>query len=207
MISSRYAAATALVVGLALVPTVIHSYLDVTVDDGVSVGAIPETIDGMASKPTERRQDWVASRFDAAEWIERSYRVGSEDVTLFAARSFDAKRLYHHPELALLRGMQTTPAGVSRVASFPEIPLHVVVTRRADDTGVAVYALIADGSFVEHPVTHQLLSSVRSVASGRKPMTLVMASDLAGSRTRLEDAPATRLLLAALRSITAARPN
>ena len=36
MIRSRYAAATAFVVALALVPTVIHSYLGVTVDDGVS---------------------------------------------------------------------------------------------------------------------------------------------------------------------------
>ena len=53
MISSRYAAATALLVALALVPTVIHSYLGVTVDDGVRVRSIPETVDGMSSRPTE----------------------------------------------------------------------------------------------------------------------------------------------------------
>ena len=204
MISSKYAAATVLLLALALVPTVIHSYLDVTLDDGVSLRSIPATIDGMPSKPTERRQEWVASRFDTADWIERVYQVDGRDVTLFAARSYDAKRLYHHPELALLRGTQTTPAGIVRVPGAGHIPLHVIKTGRMStgDKGVAVYVLLANGSFVENPIAYQLRSSARLLVSGRAPMTLVMATDVAGDANKLEAAPATRLLLAALRGLT-----
>lgn len=202
MITTRYAAATALVLAFALVPTVIHSYLGLTIDDGVAVRSIPMTIDGMTSTPTARRQEWVAQRFQTAEWIERVYQVDGREVTLFAARSYDAKRLYHHPELALLRGTQTKPAGIARVASAPHIPLHVVRTGRiTGEKGVAVYALLADGTFVENPIAYQLRSSARLVVSGRTPMTLVMATDLAGDKNRLEEAPATRLLLAALRRL------
>ena len=204
MISSRYAAATLFVVALALIPTVIHSYLGMTIDDRVAVRAIPETVQGMPSRPTDRRAEWVASRFDTADWIERTYRVGSSDVTLFAGRSFDAKRLYHHPELALLRGITTTPAGVSRVQSAPHVPLHVITTARAGTTGVAVYALLADGAFVENPIAYQLRTSARLLFSGRPPMTLIMASDLAGDRNRLDEAPATKLLVAVLKTL---QPN
>ena len=201
MISSRYAAATAFAIGLALVPTVIHSYLGLTIDDGVAVRAIPETVEGMPSRPTDRRAAWVASRFDTADWIERTYRVDSTDVTLFAGRSFDAKRLYHHPELALLRGMTPTPAGLSRVRSAPEVPLHVITTAQGGERGVAVYALLAEGAFVENPIGYQLRTSARLLVSGRRPMTLIMASDLAGDKNRLDDAPATKLLVAILKSL------
>jgi hypothetical protein len=209
MISSKYAGATALVVGLALVPTVIHSYLGLRVDEGVSLRLIPDTIEGMPSRPTERRQDWVTSRFDTDDWVERVYRVGTHDVTLFAGRSFDAKRVYHHPELALLRGTQTSPAGTVRLAEAPEIPLHVVKTARSrsGDTGVAVYVLIADGTFVENPIAYQLRSSARLLVSGRTPMTLVMATDLAGDKNTLADAPATRLLFAVLRNLAPRRTS
>jgi hypothetical protein len=207
MISTRYAAATALAIALALVPTVIHSYLGLTVDDGVVVQAVPETIEGMPSRPTERRADWVATRFDTADWIERTYRVGAEDVTLFVGRSYDAKRLYHHPELALLRGTTTMPAGVARVKSAPHIPLHVVKTSRQTRTGVSVYALLADGEFIENPIAYQLRTSARLLVGGRRPMTLIMATDLAGDKDRLNEAPATKLLIAAIGALRPARAD
>ena len=205
MISTRYAAATALVIALALVPTVIHSYLDVTVDDGVSVQSVPETLDGMPSRPTERKAAWVRANLATADWIERTYQVDSRPVTLFVGRSYDAKRLYHHPELALLRGTQTTPAGVSRVASAPRVPLHVIETSRGEQNGVAVYALLADGEFIENPIAYQLRTSARLLVGGRRPMTLIMASDLTGDTERLDEAPATRLLIAVLKTIQTGR--
>ena len=201
MISSRYAAATVLLVALALVPTVIHSYLDLTVDDGVVVRSVPETIDGMTSRPTERRPGWMKNNFDTDDWIERIYLVGADEVTVFVGRSFDAKRLYHHPELALLRGTVTTPAGVSRVQTAPHVPLHVVTTARSGKAGVAVYALLAEGTFIEDPIAYQLRTSARLLVSGRRPMTLIMASDLAGDRNRLDEAPATKVLLAILKTL------
>ena len=44
MISSRYAIATVLLVGAALVPTIIHSYAGVVVQDGLTTGRIPASL-------------------------------------------------------------------------------------------------------------------------------------------------------------------
>ena len=126
---------------------------------------------------------------------------------MFVGRSFDAKRLYHHPELALLRGTATTPAGVARVQAAPNVPLHIVTTKRKDRTGVAVYALLAEGAYIENPVRYQLGTSMRWLVSGRRPMTLIMASDLSGDTNRLDEAPATKALVAVLKTLQPSQAN
>lgn len=198
MISPRYAGFVAGVLALALVPTVIHSYRSATVSDGLTTAAVPQVLDGSGSSATARRAAWVENNFASTDWIERVYRVGRADVTVFVGRSYDAKRLYHHPELALLRGSVTTPAGVGRAAARPDVPLHLLKTARGGGEGIAVYALLYDGRFIEDPIRFQLRTSVELLFTGRKPLTLFMASDLAGSLGALDDAPSTRVLLAAI---------
>jgi hypothetical protein len=198
MISPRYAAPVAVLLTLALVPTVIHSYRATRTDDGLRAAGIADRLGGMPSTPTERRAEWVENNFATDDWVERTYRAGSTDVSLFVARSYDPKRLYHHPELALLRGNQTQPAGVVRSGARPEIPLHVVATERGGRRGVAVYALMYEGSFIDNPLVFQLRTSVELLVSGRRPLTLFMANALEGSRDDIDNAPATRLLLEAI---------
>lgn len=203
MISPRFAVPVAVLLALALIPTVIHSYYGARLDDGLRTSDISASLDGAGSSPTERRAAWVQNRFDTDDWIERTYGQGGTAVTLFAARSFDAKRLYHHPELAVLRGFQTSPAGVARAAARPDVPLHVLDIERDGRRGVAVYALLYDGRFIDNAVLFQLRTSVELLVSGRRPLTLIMASALAGSRDRLDEAPATGVLLAAIASFEA----
>lgn len=203
MISPRFAVPVAVLVALALIPTVIHSYYGARLDDGLRTSDISASLDGAGSSPTERRAAWVQNRFDTDDWIERTYGKGGTAVTLFAARSFDAKRLYHHPELAILRGMGTTPRGVAHAAARPDVPLHVIELERDGRRGVAVYALMYDGRFLDNPVLFQLRTSVELLVSGRRPLTLIMASALEGTRDRLDEAPATRVLLAAIASFEA----
>ena len=119
---------------------------------------------------------------------------------MFAGRSYDAKRLYHHPELAVMRGTETTPAGITRAAARPDVPLHVLTTKKESRKGVAVYALLYDRRFVESPVLFQLRTSAELLVTGRKPMTLFLASDLSGDPARIDEAPSTHLLLAAIAS-------
>jgi hypothetical protein len=198
VISARFAAPVAAMLALALVPTVIHSYRGARVDDGLEAATIAETLEGMTSSPTARKAGWVRNNFATDDWIERTYRVHTIDVSLFVARSYDPKRLYHHPELAILRGTQTTPAGVVRSAARPDVPLHVVETARGGRRGVAVYALMYEGSFIDNPLLFQLRTSVQLLVSGRRPMTLLMSSALEGRADDIDNAPATRLLLAAI---------
>jgi hypothetical protein len=200
MISTRYAVPTIVLLALALVPTTIHTYVGAEVTDGLKTTAIPGILDGMPSAPTERRQGWMWNNFQSTDWIERSYKAGNQDVLLFVARSFDAKRLYHHPELAALRGTETKPAGVTRLAARPDVPLHVLRTSKDNRRGVGVYALLYNGRFIDDPITFQLRTSLELLVSGRKPMTLFLASDLSGDPRAVDRAPATQVLLAALAS-------
>lgn len=199
MINPRYAAPVAALLAIALIPTVIHSYRGARLDDGWRAAEIPEMLEGMASKPTARRAEWVDTNFDTADWIERTYTVGGVETTLFVARSYDPKRLYHHPELALLRGTQTTPEGVVRSSSREDVPLHVVRTERGGVPGVAVYALHYGDGYIDNPVLFQLRTSVELLVSRRRPMTLFMTHALSGRTSSVDGTPAARLLLSALR--------
>lgn len=198
MISARFAAPVAALLALALIPTVIHSYVGATIADGRTAAAIPEALGGVPSAPTARRPGWAKERFDTDDWIERVHRIAGQDVTLFVARSYDAKRLYHHPELALLRDTESASAGTIRPAARPDVPLHVLTTSRDGHRGLAVYALLYDGRFVDNPVLFQLRTATELLISGRKPMTLVFASAPAGRPAAVDEAPATRLVLDAI---------
>lgn len=198
MIHGRYAAVTAIVLALALVPTTIHTYMGEVKVDGLTTGAIAEALAGLSSTPTPRKAAWVKNNLESEDWIERVYGDGANRVTLFVARSYDAKRLYHHPELALLRGTETRPAGIARATERPEVPLHLLTTAKDGATGIAAYALLYDGRFVADPIMFQLRTAVELLFSRRKPLTIFMASDLSGKASSINDAPATRVLLAAL---------
>jgi hypothetical protein len=200
MISARYAVPIALLLALALVPTGIHTYWGSVATDGLTTGTIPAVLLGMKSTATARKAAWVKNNLDSDDWIERVYRGQGQDVILFAGRSYDAKRLYHHPELALMRGTETAPAGVTRATARPDVPLHMLTTAKDNRKGVAVYALLYDRRFIESPIAFQLKTSAELLVTGRRPMTLFLASDLSGDPSRIDEAPATRVLLAAIAS-------
>jgi len=203
VISHRFAPIVAALLALALIPTVIHSYRGLTIDDGLTVGSIPDVLAGMPSRPTGRKAPWVVANLASTDWLERTYRVGTGEVRLFAARSYDAKRLYHHPELAVLRGLGPESAGRAGLPGRPDVPIHVLTTARAGQRGVAVYTLLYGGKYIQSPILFQMRASAASLFSGRKPMTLFMASDLTGSIQQLERAPSVTLLGAAIQAFEA----
>ena len=58
MTSARYALPVAIVLMLAIIPTVIHSYLGLKTDDGLSVKNIKSELDNFNSEPTKRQPGW-----------------------------------------------------------------------------------------------------------------------------------------------------
>ena len=203
MISHRFAPAVVVVTALALIPTVIHSYRGLTIDDGFTVGSIPEVLAGMPSHPTGRKARWVEANLASTDWFERTYRVGTEEVRLFAARSYDPKKLYHHPELAVLRGLEPESAGRAWLPGRPNVPIRVLTTSGRGRKGIAVYALAYEGEYIQNPVLFQVRMSAGLLFSGRKPLTLFMASDLKGSPRQLDRAPSVALLSAAIQAFEA----
>lgn len=194
MISSRYALIVGLLLGLALIPTAIHSYYGLMHEDGLAANAIDSELADFRSSPTKRNAHWANEIFDTADWIERNYASPQgESVRLFAARSYDHKRLYHHPELAILRGMDLQDEGIRWLPGSPEIPVRLLTSRIG--TGVAAYTLLYEDGFVSNPIGFQLKTSFELVFSARKPLTLLLVFDKAlPAQSGFEDSAAARLL-------------
>ena len=207
MISHRYALPVILLLSLALVPTVIHSYLESVVNDGFTADAIDRDLDGWRSVQSGRKAAWVKETFDTEDWIERRYQdPNGKSVLLFVARSYDLKRLYHHPEIGLLRGVDLISTGSQRLSANTDVIIHTFRRRVGD--GVAVYALLYEENFIENPVVMQLKTSFELLFSPRKPMTLflVYEEDVPGL-AKFESSDAATILLAAIKSFLSQNPG
>jgi hypothetical protein len=202
MISSRFLIPVSLLIVLALVPTVIHYYAAATTDDGLTVNAINRSIEGFRVESTARRARWVEETFASKDWFENRYTgVNGESVLLFVARSYDLKRLYHHPEIGILRGVDLEREKVVKIASMPDIPIHFL--RKRSGAGVAAYVLLYDGEFVENPIIMQLKTSLEMLFSASKPLTLFFVYDSMLQRdSGFEASPAAPVLAEAINSFS-----
>ena len=198
MISSRFAPVLALMVGLALVPTFMHAYLGVRLDDGLRSASIPMHLGGYTGQDTTRDANWGQRRFESFDWIERTYESSDHHLFLTVVRTFDLKSVYHHPELAVAYGTPFVTHEVVRLPSRPEMPVHRLVSD-GDRPSVALYVLEHGGRFVDDPIWFQLRTSIEMLARRRKPMTLLFVRDAtAPASGDIAGLDATRLLLAAI---------
>lgn len=203
MLSTRYAAAVLVLLGLAAVPTVIHSYRDSTIADGRSARAIPMRLAGETGAPTARRAGWGEDRLGATDWTERRY--GSPEVKLFVARSFDPKRLYHHPELAVDYGQSYQGSEVVRLPGRPDVPVHLL--RGENNSGrLALYVLHSGNGYVEDPIRFQLRSSFELLFGRRTAMTLFFAAQDMAPDQSVEASRAAAVLMAAVAAFEAQPP-
>ena len=175
MISSRYAVPVIILLALALIPTIIHSYIDAKVNDGKSVNNIAVTLNNFTSTPAKRHASWGMDIFGSTDWFERDYHDKQYNkVRLFAARSYDHKRLYHHPELAISYGYSLSKRDILNLPGSPEITVHLL--SNDDNSMLVAFVLLYDDEFVSDPIIHQLSDSMRLLVNARKPMTLFYAS-------------------------------
>ena len=206
MISLRYVPAVCVVLTLALIPTIIHSYGGGEASDGRSAAAISDLmVSGYQSDPTGRNATWGKRRFDSDDWIEREYREiqGRGTVRLTVVRSFDAKSVYHHPELAVSDTTSFVAVTVRRFKDRPDIPVHVLTPGPGVSTG-GMYALHYEDGFVDDPVWFQIRTAGELLFRRRQPMTLFFVLDSsgppAGTDGELELSGALRLLFGVIDS-------
>ena len=177
MISSRLAVPVILILTIALVPTIIHKYIHLLIDDGMSAKRINITLGDYQSVPTKRSKRWVKEVFESDDWIERTYNdsLGFK-ARLFVARSYNHKRLYHHPELALSYGQNLQKAGIKFIQIYQhKIPVHTF--RHTSGRGMISYAFYYDGEFIKEPILHQIFDSINLLIRGKKHFTLFYISD------------------------------
>lgn len=199
MISSRFALPVIIVLLFSLVPTVIHSYLGLTEEDGRSVTTISAVLNNAASNPSNRNATWGKDIFDSYDWIERIYKdEHGHNLRLFVARSYDHKRLYHHPELAVSYAKDLGNQRLIHLAGNPPIP--VTVLKSPSRPGLAAYVLVYDDKFIDNPITHQLQDSLHLLIGARKPMTLFyVADENAAADVPFEQSPTETLLVSAIK--------
>ena len=199
MIAPRFAVPVLALLAVTFVPVARHQYVGALEDDGRSTSRIPVLLGGLMPAYSGERRAWIAEAFDTSDWIERRYLADGREIALFVIRSYDAKRLYHHPELALIHGHDLRSEGVRPSQTDPPVPLHLLAGERG---GVAAYALVHDDTFVSDPYRFQARIAGRMLVSRRPPMTLVLAHDLAAPASlRPESSPVARLVAEAAQAI------
>ena len=195
MISTRYAAAVCAVIMLALVPTIIHSYAGLVVQDGRSTATIPNTVAGFTAVPATRDAGWGERRFESHDWIERRYLSGSDEVLLTVLRSYDLKRLYHHPELDIAYGAGYLTEEIVELDGAEGIPIHLL-RASAETDATAMYALHYGDEFITDPLWFQIRVAGELLFGGRKPMTLLFARDVRGQKGEAPGSyPSARVLV------------
>jgi len=208
MISSRYALPVILLLGLALVPTVIHSYMQARVDDGRVTAKIPTTLIGISSQPyTRHNAEWVKGMFDSEDWIERIYKKENGDkIRLFVARSYDHKLLYHHPELGLSHGSNLPSKGMLELPGEPKIPVYLL--RNSSGKEIVAYVLLYNGRYIQNPLKHQVGESLTLLVNARRPMTLFYIDAVEPSMSdEFAKTASAQLLAAAVRSLMAQKKS
>jgi Protein of unknown function (DUF3485) len=178
MISARYAPAVSLLLGVALLPTVLSTYLDRRVVDDRTADAISQSLAGLNANRTARSPVWVQEMFATDDWIERRYSGSHfEEVLLFVARSYDPKRLYHHPERKLFTGVPFDNIGTIRLPERQQVPMHVLMSHREGRLALVAYSLLYGDDVVANPYLAQLRVAWSSLFTGPQPMTLFLVYD------------------------------
>jgi hypothetical protein len=203
VISTRYAPAICVLLALCLVPTLIHSYSPHLDGDGRAAAAVGTSLAGYIGSPSDRNATWGERHFDSRDWVERTYRDGSDEARLTIVRSYDAKTLYHHPELAIAYGTDFVRENTRTLRLRPDMPVHVLQPGPGT-RAIGLYVLHYDGRFIEDPIRFQIRSALEMLVSRRKPMTLFFVVDTnVPAGADVDTLGAARLLLAAVDSFTA----
>lgn len=206
MIATRYVGAVAGLLALALVPTVVHSYLGLRVDDGRRTEVIPSTLADAREAPLDRPSTWTKPQFRSTDAFERLYMDGAgRSARLVVIRSYDIKTVYHHPENAVAYGMGYESAEVVRLPALPAVPIHVL-RKEFPDPAVALYALHYDQGFIEDPYAFQVRLAWTQVFRVRKPATLLFARGEGRDLDPLDASLPAKVLVAAINAFVAPSP-
>lgn len=169
MMSTRFSLHVFLLAVIGLLPVARNHYLPNETDQRCAEMAMP--VPSATQRVWPEEPPWLSEAFDTDDWaVRRVIDDSGSEIVLYVVRSFDWKRLYHHPELAIAHGHDLRYSGVSRLREAPEVPLH---TLRGQANGVAVYSLVYDEVPIAEPIREQLYLGLKVLFRPRRPMTLV----------------------------------
>ena len=191
--TSRFAWPAAVLLALALVPTVANVYLRPADEDpGALAADFGAALPGQpAAAAGPRDADWCEAQFGTRACVSRTYG----DLELFAARTLDAKKLFHFPELALSYGHAATATRDIRLDGGT--PARAIEFETSRDTRVALYVLLCGRDAVADPYAHLMRSLPTLMLGDRKPWTIVYVQGAGGPGDTADLKARLRALLAA----------
>jgi len=174
MISAKFAWPVAAALVIALVPTVTNVYRQPA---PLQAGALEAELPTEDAGPGRRDASWTSQHFGADDFVSRRLANGIE---LFAARSYDAKRLFHFPELAVDYGRSVTQR---RIVDL-DTPAGAVPTRRLEfrtshGLNLSFYVLLYGDRPVREPMRFLLGTLPQLFIGRREAMTLVYVQSAA----------------------------
>jgi hypothetical protein len=187
-LSLRYVVPLSACLLLALIPVVMHSYIQVEIDDCKSPWAfLPESAQAFDSGGN--RDAWMRQFFHSSQWQEGSFFKDGLRFDFSIIRSYDAKLLYHRPETSLVEHAVVERRGIEWVQTASGVlPVHRAFYGNTDPAILASYFLVYHSSPVASPYLAQLQAAPVELFSGRRPMTLffVQAQGAPGSLGEIE---------------------
>ena len=170
--SPRFAWPVAALLLLALVPTVMNVYLHpAPLEPGALDALLPTEIDGIGSSARGSREaPWIKENYGADDFVTRRF----DDIGFFAARSYDAKKLFHFPELGLDYGRGVTKRRIEELETAAgTVPMRVLEFRRSGGMNLSAYVLLYGRRTVRDPVVFLAATIPERFVGRREPMTLI----------------------------------
>ena len=110
----------------------------------------------------------------ARDFVERKYRVGALELEIFAARTYDGKKLFHFPELALTYGRSATAERREELdVDDLSVPVRVLEFRKANVVRRSASALFYGRRPVRDPMLFLFRTLPALFVGQREPMTLI----------------------------------
>ena len=202
MISTRYAWAVAALLAVALVPTAIHVYgaPEPLQADGLKK-LLPARLEGFGEpRDGGHSARWTLGQFGTRDFVTRRYPDldAGNGLELFAARAWDAKKLFHFPDTALVRGGDKSDDRMVEIrVADAAVPARLLEFTASGRRILALYVLFYGEQPVARPVRFQVGLLPELMLGRREPMTLIFVRADATETSRDSVEARLHILLAA----------
>jgi hypothetical protein len=201
MFSYRYGWTAFVLFLVVLFPTIWSFYRGLpTLTDRVTA-RLPEELAGMSGTSTNRKGKRMETLFRTEDWIERVYTGNlGQRVTLFVARGFDGRPLFHFPERGLLRRNWFERTHEIRLLRKGHTTVKAHTLRLAGEkvSTRALYILLYDEETIGNPYLFLLGRIPRMLVGEREPFTFLFAHCSEGEGPKEAEQAIESLLMAAM---------
>jgi hypothetical protein len=182
----------------AFVPTVASFYGNLPVLQNQVPQRIPETIDGMAGFPTQRKASDILDNFGTSDWSERTFQTHTgKSINLFVTRGYDCRPFFHLPEYAILDREWSER---SYETDFWAIDGSQLAVHTLELTGLALdqkayYLLIYENQAIYNPYWFLIRNMPQMLFKKRQPYILIFVSYKTDEKNEALDKLAKKVML------------